>query len=62
MSTGSDGHAGALAPFRVLELGATIAAPFCGHLLADFGADVIKVEDCNGDPARSNNGAWATTI
>ena len=45
--------AGALAPFRVLELGSTIAAPFCGRLLADFGADVIKVEDRGGDPLRS---------
>ena len=45
--------AGALAPFRVLELGSTIAAPFCGRLLADFGAEVIKVEDRNGDPLRS---------
>ena len=44
---------GALAPFRVLELGSTIAAPFCGRLLADFGAEVIKVEDLSGDPLRS---------
>lgn len=44
---------GALAPFRVLELGSTIAAPFCGRLLADFGAEVIKVEDRAGDPLRS---------
>jgi len=49
----STAPAGALARFRVLELGSTIAAPFCGRLLADFGAEVIKVEDCNGDPLRS---------
>ena len=48
-----DAATGALAPFRVLELGSTIAAPFCGRLLADFGADVIKVEDRGGDPLRS---------
>jgi crotonobetainyl-CoA:carnitine CoA-transferase CaiB-like acyl-CoA transferase len=53
MSTGDERPAGALASFRVLELGSTIAAPFCGRLLADFGAEVVKVEDCAGDPARS---------
>jgi len=44
---------GALAAFRVLELGSTIAAPFCGRLLADFGAEVIKVEDITGDTLRA---------
>ena len=38
---------------RVLELGGSIAAPFCGRLLADAGADVIKVEPPAGDPARA---------
>jgi crotonobetainyl-CoA:carnitine CoA-transferase CaiB-like acyl-CoA transferase len=44
---------GALSAFRVLELGSTIAAPFCGRLLADFGAEVIKVEDVAGDTLRN---------
>jgi formyl-CoA transferase len=38
---------------RVIELGQLLAGPFCGQLLGDFGADVIKVEDPGkGDPMR----------
>lgn len=44
---------GPLTGVRVLELGSTVAAPFCGRLLADFGAEVIKVEEAAGDPVRS---------
>ncbi len=44
---------GALDGLRVLELGHEIAAPYCGKLLADLGADVIKVERPGGDPLRS---------
>jgi len=38
---------------RVIELGALVAGPFCGQLLGDFGAEVIKIEDPGvGDPMR----------
>jgi len=44
---------GALSNVTVLELGSTIAGPFCARLLADFGANVIKIEDLSGDIIRS---------
>lgn len=38
---------------RVIEMGSLLAGPFCGQLLGDFGAEVIKVEDpTSGDPMR----------
>jgi crotonobetainyl-CoA:carnitine CoA-transferase CaiB-like acyl-CoA transferase len=44
---------GALADLSVLELGSMVAAPYCAKLLADLGADVVKVEPPGkGDPAR----------
>jgi formyl-CoA transferase len=46
--------AGALAGIKVLELGTLIAGPFAARLCAEFGAEVIKVEDpAAGDPIRN---------
>jgi len=42
-----------LAGLKVVELGALIAGPFCSKILAEFGADVIKIEPPGqGDPLR----------
>ncbi|MEG3125471.1 CaiB/BaiF CoA transferase family protein [Sphingomonas sp. GB1N7] len=47
-------NTGALQGIRVIELGQLIAGPFCGQLLGDMGADVIKVEAPGaGDPMRA---------
>ena len=59
---------GPLAGYRVLELGSTVAGPFCGRLFADFGAEVIKIEPADGDPVRSmgkryrDKSLWAASI
>lgn len=49
----NDDNAGALEGLRVIELGQLLAGPFCGQLLGDMGAEVIKVEPPGkGDPMR----------
>jgi crotonobetainyl-CoA:carnitine CoA-transferase CaiB-like acyl-CoA transferase len=42
----------ALQGIRVVEVSTWVAAPVCGVLLAEFGADVIRVEPLQGDPVR----------
>ena len=45
---------GPLTGIRVIECGVLLAAPFCARLLADFGAEVIKIEPPDqGDPMRT---------
>ncbi len=43
---------GPLEGIRVLEFTQIIAGPFCGVALADFGADVVKLEPIDGGPSR----------
>ena len=46
--------AGPLDGVHVLEVANYLAAPACGALMADLGADVVKVEPPNGDVYRGN--------
>jgi formyl-CoA transferase len=49
----TDKPQGPLADLVVIEMGTLIAGPFCGQILGDFGAEVIKIEDPRtGDPMR----------
>ena len=55
----TDAPAGPLAGLRVIELGMLLAGPFAGRLLADWGAEVIKVES----PARPDSlREWGHTL
>ncbi|HEX4246125.1 MAG TPA: CoA transferase [Acidimicrobiales bacterium] len=53
MSDGQSFGLSSLAGLRVVELGVWVAAPSAAALLADWGADVIKVEPPTGDPMRN---------
>ncbi len=51
--TGAASRKGPLADLRMIEMGQLLAGPYCGQLMADFGAEVIKVEPPGaGDPMR----------
>ena len=53
MTDTASSPSGPLSDLVVVELGTLIAGPFCGQILGDFGAEVIKVEDPRvGDPMR----------
>src|ERR1700727_2628487 len=52
----SDDMEPALTGIRIVEQGTFITGPCAGMLLADLGADVIKVESPDGDPYRSYQG------
>jgi formyl-CoA transferase len=49
---------GPLLGVRVLELGNFIAGPFAGQLFGDYGAEVIKIEQPDGDPMRH----WGVSV
>jgi formyl-CoA transferase len=49
---------GPLVGLKVVELGHYVAAPFCTRLLADLGAEVVKVEPPGGDPFRG----WGAAV
>ncbi len=56
MADGPNEAAGPLAGVKVVELGLWLAGPACAALLADWGAEVVKIEPIDGDPFRGY--AW----
>ena len=48
-----------LAGIRIIEMGHTVMGPSCSVVLADLGADVIKVEPPEGERTRHNGGLVA---
>ncbi|OGP51798.1 MAG: hypothetical protein A2Y79_04530 [Deltaproteobacteria bacterium RBG_13_43_22] len=43
----------ALNDLKIIEFASMVSGPYCGKLLADLGANVVKIEPTKGDPARS---------
>ena len=54
MGLGNELPQGALAGLKVIDMASLYAAPLAATIMADFGADVLKVEPPEGDPFRGN--------
>jgi crotonobetainyl-CoA:carnitine CoA-transferase CaiB-like acyl-CoA transferase len=52
ISTHAPGAPGALAGLKVIDLSRVLGGPYCGQILADHGADVLKIEPPQGDETR----------
>ena len=52
-NSGAGGTTGALAGIRVVDLSRILGGPYCGQILGDHGADVLKIEPPQGDDTRT---------